>query len=105
MPDPAALPTVDQITVYGADWCHDCRRTTRYLSGTGTPYAWVDTAADKPASAMLHAAGYLAIPVVLFPGGTVLVEPSNDDLAAAIGAAAIGAAANEPGVSGPTPSA
>jgi glutaredoxin len=100
MPDAAALPTVDQLTVYGADWCHDCRRTRRYLSGTGAPYAWVDTAADKPARAMLHAAGHLAIPVVLFPGGTVLVEPTNDDLAAAIGAAA-----REQGVSGRTPSA
>ena len=34
---------------------------------------------------MLHAAGYLAIPVVLIPGGNVLVEPSNDELASAIG--------------------
>jgi mycoredoxin len=84
MPDPTALPIVDRLTVYGADWCGDCRRTKRYLNGTGTPFAWVDTAADKPAKAMLKAAGYLAIPVVLFPGGTVLVEPSNDELAAAL---------------------
>ena len=85
MPDPAALPIVDRITVYGADWCGDCRRTRRYLEKTGMQYTWIDTAADKAARAMLHAAGYLAIPVVLVPGGTVLVEPSNDELASAIG--------------------
>jgi glutaredoxin len=84
MLDPAALPTVDRLTVYGADWCADCRRTKRYLDQTGTPYVWVDTAADPSARAMLKEAGYLAIPVVLVPGGTVLVEPSNDELAAAI---------------------
>lgn len=84
MPDPAALPTVDRLTVYGADWCGDCRRTKRYLDQTGTRYVWVDTAADTSARAMLKEAGYLAIPVVLVPGGTVLVEPSNDELAAAI---------------------
>ena len=88
MPDPAALPIVDQVTVYGADWCGDCRRTKGYLTGSGTPFQWVDTAADKAARAMLHAAGYLAIPVVLIPGGTVLVEPSDEQLAAAIGTAA-----------------
>ncbi len=85
MPDPATLPVVDRLTVYGADWCGDCRRTRRFLEETGTPHTWIDTAADKAARAMLHAAGYLAIPVVLFPGGTVLVEPTNDDLASAIG--------------------
>ena len=87
MPDPAALPAVDRLTVYGADWCGDCRRTKRFLDQTGTPYAWVDTATDAGARAMLKEAGYLAIPVVLVPGGTVLVEPSNGELAAAIGTA------------------
>lgn len=84
-PVPAALPIVDRLTVYGADWCGDCRRAKRFLDQTATPYAWVDTAADPGARAMLKEAGYLAIPVVLVPGGAVLVEPSNDELAAAIG--------------------
>ena len=87
MPDPAALPAVDRLTGYGADWCGDCRRTKRVLDQTGTPYVWVDRAADKSAKAMLTEAGYLAIPVVLVPGGAVLVEPSNDELATAIGSA------------------
>ena len=89
MPDPTALPIVAQVTVYGADWCGDCRRTKGYLSRTGTPYRWVDTASDKAAKAMLSAAGFHAIPVVLVPGGTVLVEPTNEELAAAIGTLAI----------------
>ena len=84
MPDPAALPTVDRVTVYGADWCGDCRRTKRFLDQAGTPFAWVDTAKDTVAKAMLNDAGYLAIPVVQLPGGVVLVEPSDDQLAAAI---------------------
>jgi glutaredoxin len=88
MPNAAALPIVGQVTVYGADWCGDCRRARRFLDRIGTPYAWVDTATDRAARAMLDAAGYHAIPVVLVPGGTVLVEPSDDELAAAIGARA-----------------
>jgi glutaredoxin len=85
MPDPADLPAVDRITVYGADWCPDCVRTKRFLDGRGTAYAWVDTSTDKIAKAMLHDAGYVAIPVVQIPGGAVLMEPSNDALAAALG--------------------
>ena len=96
MPDPSALPIVDQVTVYGADWCRDCRRTKGYLDRRGTPYAWVDTMADKEAKAMLNAAGYRSIPVVLVPGGTVLVEPSDDEVAAAIDTAAIDAAVGDP---------
>ena len=101
MPDPAALPVVDQLTVYGADWCGDCRRAKRFLGSTGTPYTWVDTAADRAAKAMLNAAGYHAIPVALFPDGTVLVEPSNGELANALGnpasgpVAAVGAPAQD----------
>jgi glutaredoxin len=96
MPDPTALPTVDQVTVFGADWCGDCRRTKGYLDRTGARYTWVDTRVDTAARAMLKAAGYHAIPVVLVPGGTVLVEPSNEQLAAAITAAATGTAVGDP---------
>jgi glutaredoxin len=84
MPEPDSLPAVDRITVYGADWCGDCRRTKRYLDATGTPHVWIDTVADEAAKAMLEAAGYPAIPVVLLPGGVALVEPSDDELALAL---------------------
>ena len=84
MPDPSALPTVEVVTVYGADWCSDCRRTRQFLESSGAPYAWVDTAADGAARAMVRAAGYDAIPVVVLPGGGVLIEPSNAALATAL---------------------
>ena len=82
------LPTPDVVTVYGAEWCADCRRARRYLDVTVTPYHWVDVAADAAVRAMLDAAGYSAIPVVAIPTGQVLVEPSDDELANVIGTAA-----------------
>ncbi len=91
MPNPAALPATTTITVYGADWCGDCRRTKRWLEASGVDWTWVDRDADPAVRAMLADAGYLAIPVVVLADGNVLVEPSDDALAAAVAAAGAGA--------------
>ena len=96
MTDHDLFPANDGITVYGADWCGDCRRTKRWLEASGTPYTWIDRDADPVLRARLAEAGYLAIPVVVVPGGTILVEPTDAQLADAVGAAAadvVGAAA------------
>ncbi len=87
MPNPAALPAVSTVTVYGAMWCGDCRRTKRWLEASGIAWTWIDRDADPEVRAMLANAGYLAIPVVVLPDGDVLVEPSDRTLAAALGAA------------------
>jgi glutaredoxin len=87
MPNPAALPAAPTVTVYGADWCGDCRRTKRWLQASGVAWTWIDRDADPAIRSMLADAGYLAIPVVVLPGGRVLVEPSDAELATALGAA------------------
>ena len=87
MADRVPLPTPDIVTMYGADWCGDCRRAKWYLEQTGTPFRYVDLRADPVAQAMVDAAGYVAIPVVVTPTGQVLVEPSIDELANVVGTA------------------
>lgn len=82
------LPMPETVTVYGTEWCADCRRTRRYLDATATPYRWVDVAADAEIRVMLDAAGYRSMPVVALPSGQILVEPSEDELANVIGTAA-----------------
>ena len=73
----------DTITVYGAGWCGDCRRSKRLLDARATPYAWVDTETPGVRDA-LRAAGYEAIPVIVLPDGTILMEPSDAQLTAAL---------------------
>ncbi len=80
-----ALPIPDVLTVYGASWCWDCRNATRYLDSVGVTYRYVDLGVDAAAQSMLHDAGYRAIPVVVTTAGTILVEPSERQLAAALG--------------------
>jgi glutaredoxin len=78
---PVASPGL--VTVYGADWCPDCRRSKRLLVALGTPFLDVDTGAPGVRDA-LRSAGYPAIPVVVLPGGTILMEPSDAELSAAL---------------------
>ena len=47
----------------------------------------VDVAAKPEIRRELTANGYPAIPVVVLPDGTILMEPSNDELTAALDAA------------------
>lgn len=75
------LPIPDVLTVYGASWCGDCHRTRRYLDAAGVDYRYVDLGLDMAAQALLDDAGYR--PLVLMTDGTVLVEPSERELAAA----------------------
>lgn len=82
------LPVPDVLTVYGTAWCGDCRMAQRYLDGIGATYRYVDLGGDREAQRMLDAAGIRAVPVVVTPGGSVLIEPSERQLAAAVGDAA-----------------
>jgi len=75
------------ITMYGAYWCADCRRAKQYLEKNEIPYTWVDLEAnpDEIATVMKYSGGRKTIPVVVFPDGTHLTEPSDADLAAKLG--------------------
>ncbi|GGP49038.1 glutaredoxin family protein [Saccharothrix coeruleofusca] len=78
-----------EIVLYGADWCGDCRRAKAWLRENGVPFTEVDVEHDEAARerAVEIAGGRKNIPVVVLPGGRVLVEPTNVELAEAVRAA------------------
>jgi glutaredoxin len=74
-----------EITVYGADWCPDCTRTKRALDAEGIDYVYRDLVAEPEAAVEAESiSGRKNIPVVVIPGGVVLVEPSDAELLAAV---------------------
>lgn len=81
VPPLTPLPAPAELTVYGADWCGDCRRAKRHLDAAGVVYRWLDLTQDAGSMVMLAAAGLRAIPVIATQDGKVLVEPSNAELA------------------------
>lgn len=82
----AAMGNTQKITMYGADWCGDCRRSKGYLDAHGVAYTYVDVDADAAAKEMIEKmTGAKSIPVIVFDDGSYLIEPSNEALGAKVG--------------------
>lgn len=66
------------IEMYGAAWCGDCRRTKALLETLGVSFVYHDVEQDVVLRDKAVAiSGVQSIPVVVFPDGTHVVEPSN----------------------------
>jgi len=76
-----------KVTVYGADWCPDCRRSKKFLGEQFIPYRWVDIEQDLAGEAYVLGRnnGKRIIPTVVFEDGSFLVEPTNAELAKKLG--------------------
>ena len=75
------------IKVYGAPWCPDCRRSKQFLGEQRVPYQWIDVDQEPEAMRYLEEinGGKQTIPTILFEDGSVLVEPTNAELARKLG--------------------
>lgn len=73
----------EQILIYGASWCPDARRARRFFDEQGVEYAWIDIDDDSQASDFVRETngGRIVIPVIVFPDQSILVEPTNYELA------------------------
>lgn len=70
--------------MYGAQWCGDCLRSQRLLKELNVDYTYInieeiDGAADKVVEIN---GGAQSIPVIVFPDGSHLTEPSDPELRA-----------------------
>jgi len=72
------------ITIYSADWCGDCVRSKRLLDSLEVSYELIDVESVPGASEKVIEinGGKRSIPVILFPDGTHLTEPSDIELKA-----------------------
>lgn len=77
----------DEIIVYGTNWCPDCKRSKQFLGDQRIQYDWVDIEHDPEAMLYVEQVndGMRRIPTIQFPDGSVLVEPSNAELAEKLG--------------------
>ena len=83
MPDDALMA----LTLYGTSWCSDCKRSKQLLNEQRVAYDYVDVDGDPAGRAVVqsHNDGKDIIPTIVFDDGSVLVEPSNAELAAKLG--------------------
>ncbi|WP_340641071.1 glutaredoxin family protein [Promicromonospora panici] len=79
----SSIARPEQLTVYGAEWCRDCRRSKAVLDVRRVDYVYVDLAAQPARADEAEAlTGRKTIPVLVFPDGEQLVEPTNAELCA-----------------------
>src|SRR5258708_2181408 len=76
-----------KITVYGAPWCPDCRRSKKFLAEQLVRYNWVDIDENAEGRGFVEAKnnGKRIIPTIVFEDGSFLVEPTNAELASKLG--------------------
>jgi thioredoxin reductase (NADPH) len=76
-----------RITMYGTAWCSDCKRAKQFFGEQRVHYDFVDVDSDADGRAYVESVndGKDIIPTIVFEDGSVLVEPSNAELAAKLG--------------------
>jgi|TARA_B110000263_G_C15303180_1_gene508998 mycoredoxin len=73
---------MSKIKVYGTTWCGDCHRSKDYLDNNNIKYDWTDVDEEPEYAEYIKTLnnGIQRVPTIVFEDGSVLVEPSNEDL-------------------------
>jgi mycoredoxin len=91
MPNNSSITAVDEhieseqkIKMYATTWCGDCRMARRWFDAHNIPYEWINIEDDDEAAAYVLKVnrGFRSVPTIVFPDGSILVEPSPRELAA-----------------------
>ena len=72
----------EQIRMYGTKWCPDCARAKQVMSKNNVSYQFIDIEQDSAAASYVEKvnSGNKSVPTIVFPDGSVLVEPGNAEL-------------------------
>jgi mycoredoxin len=70
------------IILYGTTWCPQTARAKTVLTACGAQFVWCDIEQDKAGCAYVESVnrGKRSVPTILFPDGSVLVEPGEAQL-------------------------
>lgn len=75
--------SAQRITMFGAQWCSDCRRSKSLLDRLEVEYDYVDLeTVEDGADRAFAISGRTTIPVIVFPDDTHVVEPTDPELRA-----------------------
>ncbi len=79
---------VSDLTMYTTVWCGYCRRLKAQLDRAGISFREVDIEHDAAAAAFVSGinGGNRTVPTVLLPGGSVLTNPTIDQITEATAA-------------------
>jgi thioredoxin reductase (NADPH) len=75
------------IKLYGTNWCSDCKRSKKFLGEQRIHYEFINIEEDMEGQAFVQKVqnGGLTIPTIVFEDGSLLIEPTNAELATRLG--------------------
>ncbi len=75
------------IRVYGTPWCMYCKRARKFLGEHRIQFQFIDVDVDAEGLRVVEQAnhGEAVIPTIFFPDGSMLVRPTNTELAEKLG--------------------
>lgn len=75
------------IKLYGTNWCSDCKRSKKFLGEQRVQYEYINIEEDLAGQAYVQRVqnGGMSIPTIVFGDGSLLIEPTNAELAAKLG--------------------
>lgn len=73
-----------QIVMYSTEYCPDCHRARKFFETNNIPYMRVSLEGNAEATEFVMQVnnGYRSVPTIVFPDGSVLVEPGWEELKA-----------------------
>lgn len=73
-----STPTTGELTMYTTTWCGFCKRLKAQLAREGIAMVEVDIERDPAAAEFVESVngGNQTVPVVVFPDGTAVTNPS-----------------------------
>jgi mycoredoxin len=76
-----------KILFYGTSWCYSSRKTRTLFDQNNISYEWIDIDYDEEARKYVESVnrGFRSVPTLLFPDGSLLVEPTTDELCSKLG--------------------
>ena len=71
-----------QIVMYTVDWCPDCKRARLFFERQQISCLMVNVDEDLQGESFIKEVngGHRSVPTIIFPDGSVMVEPSTNQL-------------------------
>lgn len=78
--------STEKVLFYSTSWCGDCLHSRHILKDSGIEFEEINIDKDEESAKKVMSLnnGYRSVPTIVFPDGTILVEPSNQELLAQI---------------------
>jgi mycoredoxin len=74
--------TPSEIVMYVTEYCPDCVRAKKFFEAYNIPHLRINLEGNREATEFVIQVnnGYRSVPTIIFPDGTILVEPSWEEL-------------------------